>query len=363
MTSDTRIEDIDHIEFYVGNAKQSAHYYQSVMGFDLVAYSGPETGQRDRATYLLQQGKIRLALTTSISSDTEIAEHIHKHGDGVHDVAFETADAKSLYESALAGGAHSVQEPTVLKDDDGEVIKASVKTYGDTIHSFIERKNFKGLFLPHFAKRSSPNRLGNAGLRAVDHIVGNVDWNRMDAVCKFYEQAFGFRQFQSFDDADISTEYSALRSKVMTSPDERIKLPINEPAEGKKKSQIEEYLKFYHGEGVQHIALITADILSTVREMRSRGAEFISVPASYYETLGERIKGLKESVSELKSESILVDQDEHGYMLQIFTKPVEDRPTLFYEVIQRRGSKSFGKGNFKALFEAIERDQAARGNL
>lgn len=365
MNSALPIQDIDHIEFYVGNAKQSAHYYQNVLGFDFVAYSGAETGVRDRATYLLQQGKIRLALTTPLSSGTFIAEHIYKHGDGVRDIAFEVDDTKTVYETVLARGAESVQEPVTVKDDNGSVVRASVKTYGDTIHSFIERKSYHGTFLPTFIPKSNSGSASShsAGLRAVDHIVGNVGWEKMDEQCAFYERIFGFQQFQSFDDKDISTEYSALRSKVMTSPDERIKFPINEPATGKKKSQIEEYLTFYSGEGVQHIALMTADIISTVRDLRRRGAEFITVPESYYTGLSERIEGLKESVEELKAENILVDRDENGYMLQIFTKPVEDRPTLFYEVIQRRGSKSFGKGNFKALFEAIERDQAARGNL
>jgi 4-hydroxyphenylpyruvate dioxygenase len=359
-----KINDIDHVEFYVGNAKQAAHFYRASMGFNLVAYAGPETGSRDKATYILQQGKIKFAFTTPISGDTEIAEHIRKHGDGVRDVAFEVDNTRDAYEQAMSRGAASVGEPTVLKDNNGEVVRASIKTFGETIHSFIERKNYKGEFLPTFKpKDDGAYKPQPVGFKSIDHIVGNVDWNKMESYCDFYETVFGFRRFQSFDDTDISTEFSALKSKVMTNDSERIKFPINEPATGKKKSQIEEYLKFYNGEGVQHIALVTADIVATVRQMKTQGVEFITVPENYYSTVLDRVGPIKESLDELKRESILIDKDEHGYMLQIFTKPVEDRPTLFYEVIQRRGSKSFGKGNFKALFEAIERDQAERGNL
>ncbi|KER09254.1 MAG: 4-hydroxyphenylpyruvate dioxygenase [[Candidatus Thermochlorobacteriaceae] bacterium GBChlB] len=359
------VRDFDYVEFYVGNAKQAAHYYRAVLGFDIKAYQGPETGKRDCASYLVQQGKICFILTSPLSSSSEIAAHIQKHGDGVKDVAFETDDARAAYQTAIERGATSAYEPIELRDEHGVVVKAGIRTYGDTIHSFVERKNYNGIFLPGFVEKASTNGKAsyNLGLRAIDHIVGNVGWNEMELWVKFYETVFGFHQFQNFDDKDISTEYSALRSKVMSNPTERIKMPINEPAHGKKKSQIEEYIQFYEGAGVQHIALLTDDIIKTVGDLRARGAEFISVPEAYYDTLTERVPELREPMEELKKENILVDKDEHGYMLQIFTKPVEDRPTLFYEVIQRRGSKSFGKGNFKALFQAIERDQALRGNL
>ncbi|MDX2129131.1 MAG: 4-hydroxyphenylpyruvate dioxygenase [Chloroherpetonaceae bacterium] len=360
--NEIKILDFDYLEFYVGNAKQAAQYYRTVFGFTIRAYSGPETGVKHRASYLLEQGKIRFVLTSPLQANSEISEHIKNHGDGVRDVAFEVEDTDQIYKAALKRGATPVADPHEIKDENGSVIKASIKTFGDTIHSFIERKNYKGVFLPTFHERQHKGS-EKPMLRAIDHIVGNVGWNEMEKWVRFYENTFDFRQFQSFDDKDISTEYSALRSKVMTNISERIKMPINEPAEGKRKSQIEEYIEFYGGAGVQHVALITDDIVQTVRELRSRGVEFISVPLSYYDTLLSRVGELKENIEELRKENILVDKDEHGYMLQIFTKPVEDRPTLFYEIIQRRGSKSFGKGNFKALFEAIERDQAARGNL
>lgn len=356
-----QLSDFDHIEFYVGNAKQAAHYYRTLFGFRITAYAGPETGEREKASYLLEQGKIRFVLTSPLSPDSEIAEHIKQHGDGVRDIAFEVGDATRVYEQVVARGAESVLPPTTYSDEHGTLIRATVRTFGDTVHSFIERKNYRA-FLPRFVARQ-PEATSPVGLRAIDHIVGNVDWNQMETWVKFYERVFDFHQFQSFDDKDISTEFSALRSKVMTNATERIKIPINEPAEGKKRSQIEEYIQFYRGAGVQHIAMLTDDILHTVKEMRARGVEFISVPDAYYDTLLERVPEVREPLSELKAQHILVDKDEYGYMLQIFTKPVQDRPTLFYEIIQRRGSKSFGKGNFKALFEAIERDQAARGNL
>jgi 4-hydroxyphenylpyruvate dioxygenase len=359
------VQDFDHLELYVGNAKQAAFYYRHALGFELVAYAGPETGMKDRASYVMQQGKIRFVLTSPLLADSFISEHIKTHGDGVRDVAFEADDANHAYEMALARGAKSASEPITLRDDFGSIVKASIHTYGDTIHTFIERKNYTGVFAPGFAPK--PHQNGSAKkkpmLAAIDHVVGNVDWNEMDTWVEFYNKTFDFHQFQSFDDKDISTEYTALRSKVVANYSERIKMPINEPAEGKKKSQIEEYIQFYRGSGVQHVALLTDDIISTVREMRSRGVEFISVPDSYYQTLLERVGTIKEPVEELRKENILVDKDESGYMLQIFTKPVEDRPTLFYEIIQRRGGRGFGKGNFKALFEAIERDQAERGNL
>ncbi|MGQ9805551.1 MAG: 4-hydroxyphenylpyruvate dioxygenase [Chlorobiales bacterium] len=356
--------DFDHLEFYVGNAKQTAFFYKQAMGFELVGYCGPETGVRDRASYLMQQGKIRFVLTSPMHSDSLIAEHIKKHGDGVRDIAFETSDATKCYELAVQRGAVGVQEPTVLKDEYGVVIKSAVQTYGDTIHSFIERKDYKGMFLPPFVPKAHPNGASRRPmLAAIDHIVGNVNWNEMQKWVKFYHDVFDFHQFQSFDDKDISTEYTALRSVVVANESERIKMPINEPAEGKKKSQIEEYVEFYESPGVQHVAMLTDDIAATVATMRQRGVEFISVPEAYYEMLPERVGAIKEDIATLKAQNILVDKDENGYMLQIFTKPVEDRPTLFFEIIQRRGGRGFGKGNFKALFEAIERDQAARGNL
>jgi 4-hydroxyphenylpyruvate dioxygenase len=358
------VHDFDHLEFYVGNAKQAAFYYKAAFGFEIVAYSGPETGVRERASYVVQQGKIRFVLTSPLHSDSFIAEHLKKHGDGVRDVAFETDDAKKCFEIALSRGAVAAQEPTFLKDEEGVVVRASVKTYGDTIHSFIERKNYSGIFMPTFAPKSRQN--GSAKrpmLAAIDHIVGNVNWNEMQRWATFYNDIFDFHQFQSFDDKDISMEYTALRSVVVANHTERIKMPINEPAEGKKKSQIEEYVEFYEGAGVQHIAMLTDDIVSTVSAMRERGVEFITVPDAYYEMMPERVGSIKEDVAALKAQNILVDKDECGYMLQIFTKPAQDRPTLFFEIIQRRGGRGFGKGNFKALFEAIERDQAARGNL
>lgn len=358
------VRDFDHVEFYVSNAKQAAFFYKQAMGFELVAYAGPETGTRDRASYVMQQGKIRFALTSPMHSDSFISEHIKKHGDGVRDIAFETDDATRCYELAVERGAIGVQEPTTLKDDYGTVVRAAVQTYGDTIHSFIERKNYNGAFLPPYVPRPHSNgSTKRPMLVAIDHIVGNVGWNEMQKWVQFYFDVFDFHQFQSFDDKDISTEYSALRSVVVANESERIKMPINEPAEGKRKSQIEEYVEFYESPGVQHIAMLTDDIVSTVATMRERGVEFITVPDAYYEMLQERVGSLKEDIAALKAQNILVDRDEHGYMLQIFTKPVEDRPTLFYEIIQRRGGRGFGKGNFKALFEAIERDQAARGNL
>jgi 4-hydroxyphenylpyruvate dioxygenase len=356
--------DFDHLEFYVGNAKQAAFFYKHAMGFDLVAYCGPETGTRDRASYVMQQGKIRFVLTSPMHSDSFIAEHLKKHGDGVRDIAFETNDATKCYELAVKRGAVGVQEPTELKDEYGIVVKSSVRTYGDTIHSFIERKDYKGVFLPSFAPKPYANgSMRRPMLAAIDHIVGNVSWNEMQKWVAFYHDVFDFHQFQSFDDKDISTEYTALRSIVVANESERIKMPINEPAEGKKKSQIEEYVEFYESAGVQHIAMLTDDIITTVATMRERGVEFISVPDTYYEMLSERVGAIKEDIAALKAQNILVDKDDSGYMLQIFTKPVEDRPTLFFEIIQRRGGRGFGKGNFKALFEAIERDQAARGNL
>ena len=357
------INGTDYIEFWCGNAKQSAHYYRAAWGHKLVAYRGPETGVRDRASYLLVQDKLRLVLTSPLGPDGEIADHVNVHGDGVHDMAFWVDDARSAYAAAIDHGAQSYQEPTVLTDDSGEVITAAIRTYGDTIHSIIERKNYRGLFMPGFVPLTSPYDPPGTGLKYVDHCVGNVELGRMNNWVKFYEDVLGFTNILTFDDKTISTEYSALMSKVMSNGNGRIKFPINEPAAGKKKSQIDEYLDFYRGPGVQHIAIATDDIVKTVTELKSRGVEFLRVPTTYYDTLLDRVGPIDEDVAPLAELGVLVDRDDEGYLLQIFTKPVEDRPTLFYEIIQRKGAKSFGAGNFKALFEAIEREQALRGNL
>ena len=363
VTDTFPINGTDYIEFLVGNAKQAAHYYCSAFGFRIVAYRGPETGVRDRASYLVQQGKVRFIFTTAMSPDSPVAQHVHRHGDGVRDLALWVDDAREAFARAVERGAKAVQEPTVLKDEHGEVVMAAIRTYGDTIHSLVERRNYKGLFMPGFRPTVSLFAPESVGLEYVDHCVGNVELGKMDVWCKFYEDVMGFKNLISFDDKDISTEYSSLMSKVVASGNERIKFPINEPAEGKKKSQIDEYLDFYGGPGVQHVAIITKDIVRTVTQLRNRGVEFLRVPSSYYDTLLERVGKIDEDVAPLRDLGILVDRDDEGYLLQIFTKPVEDRPTLFYEIIQRKGAKSFGKGNFKALFEAIEREQAARGNL
>ncbi len=357
------INGTDYIEFYVGNAKQSALYYRAAFGFELVGYRGPETGVRDRASYLLAQGKIRFVLTSALGPEGPIAEHVARHGDGVRDLAFWVDDAREAFRKAIERGADPVQEPTVMQDADGEVVLAGIRTYGDTIHSIVERRNYRGLFLPGFAPKASPFTPAPTGLQYVDHCVGNVELGRMNEWVGFYSKVLGFYNLLSFDDKDISTEYSALMSKVMSNGNGRIKFPINEPAAGKKKSQIEEYLDFYRGPGVQHIAMATHNIIETVTALRDRGVEFLSIPGSYYETLLDRVGTIDEDLAPLAELGILVDRDDEGYLLQIFTKPVQDRPTLFYEIIQRKGAKSFGKGNFKALFESIEREQAARGNL
>ncbi len=357
------INGTDYVEFYVGNAKQAAHYYQAAFGFQLAGYRGPETGVRDRVSYLLTQNKIRLLLTSPLGPDGPIAEHVKKHGDGVRDIALWVDDAREAYTRATERGAKGVQEPKVEKDDTGEIVRASIAIYGDTIHSLMERRNYKGLFMPGFQPRKPHYQPSETGLQYVDHCVGNVELGQMNVWVGFYERVMGFKNLISFDDEDISTEYSSLMSKVMSNGNERIKFPINEPAKGKKKSQIEEYLEFYRGPGVQHLALATNDIVSTVTALRDRGLEFLSVPTSYYDELQGRVGKIDEPVDILASLGILVDRDPDGYLLQIFSKPVQDRPTLFYEIIQRKGAKSFGKGNFKALFEAIEREQAARGNL
>jgi len=353
----------DHIEFYCGNAKQSAYYYQSAWGYELVAYAGPETGVRDRASYVLQQGKIRLVLTSAMHPDSEINKHILQHGDGVKVLALWVDDATKSYEETTKRGAVGVMKPTVLKDEQGEVIISSIKTYGDTLHKFVERKNYKGAFLPGFEPRQSNIPVKGVGLKHVDHCVGNVELGKMNEWVKFYEDVMGFKLLITFDDSDISTEYSALMSKVVSNGNGFVKFPINEPADGKKKSQIEEYIEFYHGAGVQHIAIATDDIISTVTELRARGVEFLRVPDIYYDEVWERVGKIHEDVNAIKNLNILVDRDDEGYLLQLFTKPVQDRPTVFYEIIQRCGAKSFGKGNFKALFEAIEREQDRRGNL
>ena len=357
------LKGTDYVELYVGNAKQSAHYYQHAFGFGQVAYSGPETGNRESASYVLQQGKVRLVLTTALSPNGEIAAHVQRHGDGVKVLALWVDDATSAYEETIKRGAISASKPRRLRDEHGEVVTASIRTYGDTIHTFVERHNYNGPFLPGYVAAESSFKTSPVGLQHVDHCVGNVELGDMNKWVKFYEEVMGFKLLITFDDHDISTEFTALMSKVVSNKNEYIKFPINEPAQGKKRSQVDEYLDFYQGAGVQHIAIATNNIMHTVSELRSRGVEFLSIPANYYESLLERVGKIDEDIKPLKDLNILVDRDEEGYLLQIFTKPVEDRPTLFFEIIQRKGAKSFGKGNFKALFEAIEREQELRGTL
>ncbi len=353
----------DHVEFYVGNARQAAYFYRAAFGMSLVAYAGPETGRRDRASYVLQQGKVRFVLTTPLRSDSPIADHIARHGDGVKTIALWVDDARAAWQETTRRGATSVIEPTETTDDHGTAVISAIAAYGDTLHAFVERGNYTGAFLPGYRAVKDDIVARPVGLLHIDHCVGNVGWNAMNQWVKFYEDIMGFGLYQHFDDNDISTEYSALMSKVMANGNGYVKFPINEPAEGKRKSQIEEYLDFYGGPGVQHIALATNNILETVARMQQQGVEFLTVPHSYYTELQGRVGKIDEPVDELERLGILVDRDDEGYMLQIFTRPVEDRPTLFYEIIQRKGSRSFGKGNFKALFEAIEREQASRGNL
>ena len=357
------INGTDHIELYVGNAKQAAHFYKTAFGFQTKAYAGPETGVRDRASYVLQQGKIRLVLTTPLKSDSPISEHIKKHGDGVKILALWVDDATYSFNETTKRGGKPYMEPTTMEDEHGKVVISGIHTYGETIHLFVERKNYNGAFLPGYQAMTSNYNPTETGLLYVDHCVGNVGWNRMNETVKWYEEVMGFANILSFDDKQINTEYSALMSKVMSNGNGYVKFPINEPAEGKKKSQIEEYLEFYEGEGVQHIAVATNDIIGTVRQLIARGVEFLNTPDNYYDTLLERVGTIDEEIAQLRELKILVDRDEEGYLLQIFTKPVEDRPTLFFEIIQRKGAQSFGAGNFKALFESIEREQAARGNL
>jgi len=358
----------DYVEFYVGNAKQAAHFYKTAFGFQSLAYKGLETGSRDSVSYVLVQDKIRLVLTTPLNSKSPINDHIVKHGDGVKVVALWVDDARSAYEETTKRGAKSYLEPTVETDEHGEIVKAGIYTYGETVHMFVERKNYKGTFMPGFQKWESDYNPTAVGLKYIDHMVGNVGWNQMDVWVKWYEDVMGFENFLSFDDKQIHTEYSALMSKVMSNGNGRIKFPINEPAKAAKKSQIEEYLDFYEGSGVQHIAVATDDIIKTVSQLKARGVEFLPPPPqSYYdmipERLGEHRDMMKEDIGELQKLSIMIDADEEGYLLQIFTKPVEDRPTLFFEIIQRMGARGFGAGNFKALFESIEREQANRGTL
>lgn len=357
------LQGTDHIELYVGNAKQAAHYYKTAFGFQSYAYAGPETGVKDRASYVLMQNKVRLVLTTPLHPGNSLSDHISKHGDGVKVIAITVDDAKYSYEQTVQRGGISYLEPHTYKDEHGEVVISGIRTYGETVHLFVERKNYKGPFLPGYREWKSNFNPPSVGLEYIDHCVGNVGWGEMNTWVKYYEQVMGFRNLISFDDKDISTEYSSLMSKVMSNGNGYIKFPINEPAEGKKKSQIEEYLDFYHGQGVQHIAIATRNIIDTVSSMVSRGVEFLKVPDAYYDTVLDRVGHIDEDLKPLRELGILIDRDDEGYLLQIFTKPVEDRPTLFFEIIQRKGAQSFGKGNFKALFEAIEREQELRGNL
>ena len=354
---------IDYVEFYVGNAKQSAHYFKSAFGFQSEAYSGLETGNRENISFVIKQEKIRLVLTSSYKSNSAVSKHWDKHGDGVKVIAFWVEDATKSFKETVKRGAKPYMKPTKEEDGNGYVIRSGIHTYGETVHLFIERKNYNGVFLPGFVKWDSSYNPESIGLKYIDHIVGNVGWNKMNVWSKFYKEVLGFSQIISFDDNDISTEYTALMSKVMSSGNGRVKFPINEPAKGINKSQIEEYLDFYNGEGVQHIALETDDIVYTVGHLRKRGVEMLYIPDTYYDTVIDRVGKITEDIKELKKHGILIDRDDDGYLLQIFTKPLVDRPTLFFEIIQRKGAKSFGKGNFKALFIAIETEQKSRGNL
>jgi 4-hydroxyphenylpyruvate dioxygenase len=357
------INGTDYVEFYVGNAKQAAHYYQAAFGFQPLAYAGLETGLKDRTSFVVVQDKIQFIFTSSLVPDSPIAEQVRQHGDGVKVIALWVDDARKSYEETTERGAQSYLEPQVFTDKSGEVVLAGIHTYGETVHVFVERKNYDGIFLPGYIKWEPHYRPVPTGLKYVDHMVGNVGWGEMNTWVNFYAKVMGFSQLISFDDKDISTEYTALMSKVMTNSNMRIKFPINEPAAGKKKSQIEEYIDFYRGPGVQHIAMATDHIVETVTALRDRGVEFLQVPESYYQTLTDRVGKIDENLAPLKELGILVDRDEDGYLLQIFSRPVEDRPTVFFEIIQRKGARSFGKGNFKALFEAIELEQSKRGTL
>jgi 4-hydroxyphenylpyruvate dioxygenase len=357
------INGTDYVELYVGNAKQAAHYYKTAFGFQSLAYSGLETGNKQATSYVVVQDKIRLVLTTPFDPDSEISHHIRRHGDGVKVIALWVDDARSAFEETVKRGAQVYFEPYEERDNDGVIVRSAIKTYGETVHVFVERKNYQGVFMPRFVKWESEYNPTPTGLRYIDHMVGNVELGAMNTWAKFYAEVMGFANLVTFDDKDISTEYTALMSKVMTNGNGRIKFPINEPAKGKKKSQIEEYLDFYRGPGCQHIAVATNDIVFTITEMRKRGVEFLHVPGAYYDTVVNRVGEIAEDLNLLKSLGIMVDRDEDGYLLQIFTKPVEDRPTLFFEIIQRKGANSFGKGNFQALFESIEAEQERRGTL
>ena len=357
------LQGTDYVEFYVGNAKQAAHFYKTAFGFQSLAYAGPETGRKDIVSYAIRQNKLTFVLTTPLKPGNPIAEHITQHGDGVKFLALKVEDAKDAWEQTTKRGGKSYAEPYVLNDEEGEGVMSGIHTYGETVHLFIERKNYKGAFMPGYKVWQSDYNPLQAGLQYVDHCVGNVGWNQMNRWVKYYEEVMGFKNILSFDDKDISTEYSALMSKVMSNGNGFVKFPINEPAEGKKKSQVEEYLDFYLGEGVQHVAIASRNIIETVTELKKRGVEFLSIPGSYYETILDRVGHIDEDLKELGKLGVLIDRDDEGYLLQIFTKPLQDRPTLFFEIIQRKGAKSFGKGNFKALFEALEREQELRGNL
>jgi 4-hydroxyphenylpyruvate dioxygenase len=358
-----QLKGIDYVEFYVGNARQAAHFYRTAFGFQPIAYAGLETGIRDRASFVLQQRNIRLVMTGALDPSSPIAEHVKLHGDGVKDIAFTVDNAERAFEETVKRGARPIMEPMVIEGQKGSVTKATIATYGDTVHSFIQRTTYHGTFLPKYHAIKNPPPVTSTGLVEIDHIVGNVELGKMDQWVDFYNQVLGFRQLQHFSDDDISTEYSALMSKVVENGAGRIKFPINEPAKGKRKSQIEEYLQYHHGPGVQHLALLTDDIIATVRALRANGLDFLRTPDTYYDALNERVGKIDEDMAAVHELGILVDRDDEGYLLQIFTKPLQDRPTVFFEIIQRKGARGFGAGNFKALFEAIEREQALRGNL
>ena len=353
----------DYIEFYVGNAKQAAHFYKTAFGFRGIAYAGPETGVRDTASYVVRQNKLTFVFTSALRPDHEIAKQVLKHGDAVKAIALEVDDAEKAWQETTKRGAENYMEPRMLSDPSGSLGLSGIRLYGDTVHLFVGRKKYQGVFMPGYQSWESPYEPASTGLMYVDHCVGNVGWNQMNRWVSFYEKVMGFKNILTFDDKDISTEYSALMSKVMSNGNGQVKFPINEPAKGKKKSQVEEFLEFFNGEGVQHVALATGDIVTTVSELQKRGVEFLKVPSVYYDELEGRVGKIEEDLEPLKELGILVDRDPDGYLLQIFSKPIQDRPTVFFEIIQRKGAKSFGKGNFKALFEAIEREQEKRGNL
>ena len=361
--NDYKINAFDHCEFYVSNAKQAAHYYRSCLGFQPIAYQGLETGNREKVSYVLKQNQIRFVLSSPLVPGTKMGHHIDKHGDGVKDISFSVDHAENAWEKTTANGAESVSKPKMIEDEKGEAIVATIKTYGDTTHTFIERKNYNGVFLPGYQVMDVDVVADPIGIFHIDHVVGNQPDGEMQSVCDFYEKVFGWHRFWSVDDKDVSTDYSSLRSIVMANENEKIKMPINEPAGGLKKSQIQEFVEYYAGAGVQHIAMSTKNIIETVTKLRANGVDFLPTPKSYYETLKARIGDFEEDINILAELGILLDSDENGYMLQIFTKPIQDRPTLFYEIIQRKGSNSFGKGNFRALFKSIEREQELRGNL